>query len=415
MICDRVRNTASAYLDQELSSRRRRQIDTHLEGCRECDRWFDSLHRTLGALAALGEVPLAPATEQVLVTAFRRWSEALGDPSRDPEPTPDRDDLLTRVDRIQNLVFQSHEEADRVATRELEAARRGSDRDRLVVALACKGNTLRLRNRFDDAARLLAQAERESRAGAGCSPRASAIVAGLRGSLADALGQFERARVLYEKAVMDARAADDSRLIARSRVGLASALLDLGQEEEALRLLREAAPVLREVDDQRWEATALHNIVVCLQELERFPEAYEALGRLQGLCSGLGESLRFVKLAWLEASVLEADGRLDEAAERLAWVRRRSLEERNPYWAAFAALDLAGIRLQQGRTAEIRDLAHEMIAVFRSFGIQRETLAALLLLSRAAELEQVTAQLLAEVSERLQAEDRRHTRRLPEG
>lgn len=400
MNCDRIRQAASSYVDQDLSLHRRAEVEDHLAGCPECSRWFQTLHRTRGLLAELGEEAVAPQTERRLMAAFRDWARARH-ATADLVAEAPADDLLAQVDRIQSLVFESHEGADRMASSLLAEARAGTSRDRLVVALACKANTLRLRNRFDEAASHLNQAEEEAGREGGCSPRAAAVLASIQGSLADALGQFEHARALFERAIADADAAGDSILVARSEIGLASTLLDLGRHEEALHLLSGTLGVLEEAGDLRWQATALHNTIVCLQELERFDEAYEILGRLQGLCSRLGESLRFVKLAWLEASVLEADGRLDEAAERLSWVRRRSLEEGNPYWAAFAALDLAGILLQQGRTAEIRDLAHEIIAVFRSFGIQRETLAALFILRKAAELERVTTSLLAEVAERL--------------
>ena len=54
--------------------------------------------------------------------------------------------------------------------------------------------------------------------------------------------------------------------------------------------------------------------------------------------------------------------------------------------------------LGEGRAAEVRDLADEMVTVFRDLDISREALAALLVFQEAARRETATADLAREVA-----------------
>jgi len=59
-----------------------------------------------------------------------------------------------------------------------------------------------------------------------------------------------------------------------------------------------------------------------------------------------------------------------------------------------AALERAAILFRLGRTDEIPAIAGEALAVFRSLGIEREALAALTLLRKAAERRELTLAVL---------------------
>ena len=54
--------------------------------------------------------------------------------------------------------------------------------------------------------------------------------------------------------------------------------------------------------------------------------------------------------------------------------------------------------LEQGKTAEVRDLADEMVIVFRDLGVSREALAAVLLFQEAARRETATADLARDIA-----------------
>ena len=71
--------------------------------------------------------------------------------------------------------------------------------------------------------------------------------------------------------------------------------------------------------------------------------------------------------------------------------------KRDAFDAALAGLDLSISYLAEGRTAEVRELADEMVTVFRDLKVSREPLAALLL-QEAARRETATADLAREVA-----------------
>ncbi len=66
------------------------------------------------------------------------------------------------------------------------------------------------------------------------------------------------------------------------------------------------------------------------------------------------------------------------------------------------SLDLATFYLEQGRTADVRRLAEEMLPIFRSREIHRHALTALVLIQRSIQAETVTVALLRHVARYLQ-------------
>jgi hypothetical protein len=72
------------------------------------------------------------------------------------------------------------------------------------------------------------------------------------------------------------------------------------------------------------------------------------------------------------------------------------------YDAALVALDLALLYLRQGRTAEVKRLARQMIPIFQAQDVHREALAALVLFQKAARREEVTVEQLLRLVKYLQ-------------
>jgi hypothetical protein len=63
------------------------------------------------------------------------------------------------------------------------------------------------------------------------------------------------------------------------------------------------------------------------------------------------------------------------------------------YDVALALLEEAVLLLEERRTAEVKELAGDLVKVFESKGVHREAVAALLLFQEAAESETATAEL----------------------
>jgi hypothetical protein len=65
--------------------------------------------------------------------------------------------------------------------------------------------------------------------------------------------------------------------------------------------------------------------------------------------------------------------------------------------AAAVSLDLAVLYVAQGRGAEVRRLAAEILPIFRSRELHREAIAALIALRQASRMETRSTRLLAEI------------------
>ncbi len=171
------------------------------------------------------------------------------------------------------------------------------------------------------------------------------------------------------------------------------ALSFMGNIEEALGALLEAAPFMEAAGDPDLLLRFRFNMADDLCRLERYDEAAELLPCVREMALNQRNELDLIRVLWLEAKVEAGQGRLKKAESGLQRVRRDFLDHDLPYAAAIASLDLAVLWLRAGRTAEVRELAIEMEVVFRAKKIRREALAALLLFCEAARQETATVEL----------------------
>ena len=138
-------------------------------------------------------------------------------------------------------------------------------------------------------------------------------------------------------------------------------------------------------------------MAVDLCHLDRYGEAASLLPRVRELAIEQANELDLLRLVWLTARVDAGQGRAEKAVAGLEQVRLKFADLDMPYDAALASLDLAALWLEAGRTAEVKELALEMEAIFRAKKIDREALAALILFWEAAKREAATVELVRRV------------------
>ena len=171
----------------------------------------------------------------------------------------------------------------------------------------------------------------------------------------------------------------------------------MGDLKGALAALTEAAPYVETSGDARllwvlhFETAKNHCI------LEHYEEASPHLVAARHLAEHLGNDLDRVRVGWLAARIDAGQGRREEAIAGLEQVRREFMARAIPFDAALASLELALLYLQEGRTADVADLALGMTEIFKSQGIAREALASLSLFSEAAQRESATVELVRRV------------------
>jgi tetratricopeptide (TPR) repeat protein len=139
------------------------------------------------------------------------------------------------------------------------------------------------------------------------------------------------------------------------------------------------------------------NLLVDLCALGRAAEGAPRLPEVWALAERLGEALDLTRCLWLQGQIDAGLGRLAQAAAAFRQVRRNFLEHPLPYDYALASLDLSLVLLEEGRTAEVREIAEEMLWIFKAQGVHREALAALRLFCEAAKQETATIALARQV------------------
>lgn len=110
-----------------------------------------------------------------------------------------------------------------------------------------------------------------------------------------------------------------------------------------------------------------------------------------------------LRITGLRGKIAAAQGDFSTAEAAFLAMREGFLQEESGYDAAIVSMDLALLYLRQGRTAELKALAKEMLPIFRSQDIHREAVAALVLFQEALLEEQVTAAFVRELAAYLDA------------
>ena len=170
-------------------------------------------------------------------------------------------------------------------------------------------------------------------------------------------------------------------------------LLQLESVHHQRGALREAIPSVEALGDRRLLFALRFKTARGLCALDRFADARKLLPGVRELAEELGNELDLVRVTWLSARVAAGLGDWEEATAGLEQVRRDFTARGLSYDAALAALELALLALQAGRTAEVKELGRQMAPIFREKRIPREALAAFTLFHEAAQRESATVEL----------------------
>ncbi|HSG39154.1 MAG TPA: hypothetical protein VLE27_05915 [Thermoanaerobaculia bacterium] len=171
-----------------------------------------------------------------------------------------------------------------------------------------------------------------------------------------------------------------------------------GKPEEGLQFLAQGLTLIDRARDSRLVFQTLHNIILLLVELGEYRRAQLQLQRMRPLYAAHSNWLDLTKLHWVEAQIAAGLGDMVTAEATFQQIRQDLDDAGLGYHAAMVSLELAGIWLRQGRTAEARGLTREMISSFRVLGVEREALSALHMLQDALERDQATVEVLRLVS-----------------
>ncbi len=343
----------------------------------------------------------------------KRWSADRQAAAREWKTlsTAPQEERLVRVEHLKD--FQTWAVCERLCFESIRAASHDADRARdlaelaLAVAerspgsetwrnvltgfaLAFVANAWRVLGDFQAANRTMIRSEELFRAReGGFGPLDPTRVLDIRA----VLKKYQR---LYDEAlaILDEAFAFAGRPDQRTRLLITKASILKRKEDyvEALQALREAA-VQAELDgDERSRWAIIFNQATYLCDFGSFGEAEESLPPLRKIAFRNGKALDILRLQWLEARVESGLGKRPEAAAKLAEVWEAFARRKLWFEAALAALELASIELDRGRTRAVRILAESAAPVFAAQQFPEELLASLTLFWAAARREVASAE-----------------------
>jgi tetratricopeptide (TPR) repeat protein len=271
------------------------------------------------------------------------------------------------------------------------------------LAWAALGNAHRVQGHLTGAERSFDMADSWWEAGTRGTEDAlgyEAILLDLKASLRLAQRRFPEAIKLLDGAVELFLNGEhqDPHLAGRSLALKVLLLTEMGDTDSALQTLKKANGLIDPDREPRLVLCLRHNLADNLSKSGRHREASALLPDLEVLGATHGTAKDRLRLDWVAGRVAAGLGDHERARHLLTQVRQAFLDDGNAFDAALTALDLAISHLQTGKTAEVRDLADEMVTVFRDQEVAREPLAALLLFQQAAHQETATTALARQVA-----------------
>jgi tetratricopeptide (TPR) repeat protein len=189
----------------------------------------------------------------------------------------------------------------------------------------------------------------------------------------------------------------DGHLAGRALIKKALARAEMGEPEQAIRLLGDAEQLVDVQRDPRLFLCLRHNLLWNLTGVDGYEQAKAMLPEVETLCRELGHPLDLVRLRWAEGRIAAGLGHTEAAIGIFQDLRQEFAARGIAFDAALVTLELTGLYARLGATAEVRELSTEMAQIFQVQDVPREALAALLFFQKAAERERATAKLAREI------------------
>jgi tetratricopeptide (TPR) repeat protein len=237
-------------------------------------------------------------------------------------------------------------------------------------------------------------------------PLERALLLDLRASLSTDQRRFEQAMRLLRRASAIFHDVGDEHRAGRSLIKMSGVHYFAGDPEAGIPLLREALRLIDPREEPRLLLAAWHNLAFYHAEAGRFMEAQGIYIKARPIYRRFPDPWTVNRQRWVQGKIACGLGLAADAEVHLLAARDGFLAEGVPYDTALVSLELACLYAEQGRVAELKRLAGQMLPVFSSRQIHREALAALSFLRQAVEAEQASAELVRRVASYLKRAER---------
>jgi len=224
------------------------------------------------------------------------------------------------------------------------------------------------------------------KAGSG-DPELLALIADRLASLLCHLRRFPEALALLDHVFAFYRARGESHLAGRALVTKGLYMANSGDPDRGVLTTCDGLDLLDPQREPLLTLAAVHNLLWVATEMGRFDLVRRFLPAVRPLYDAQPNRLALLRLRWIEGRVAAGLGETPEG-EALFQEARAGFDEAGlAFPASMVALDLALLWLGEGRLAEVKSLAEELIASFQRLRIGREAIVSLIMLRRACEME----------------------------
>jgi hypothetical protein len=387
------------------TSSERQQVVRHLlTGCTSCSACLRDLlylggrdaqtaPETRGEQAVKLLRDLAGGTsEQQLAAARERLSDTelcqlLLQLSRDATHT-DSGRMLHYAELAKTIAERAHAVPGDGSTERLEDLR--------GTAWSQYANALRVCGRLRESDRAFAAADRRLARGSG-DLRARAIWLRQKASLKSHQRNFRSAADLAARAGEIFRSLGEREELGRCLLKQGIFIGYGGRPEEALGLVYESLRLIE--NDVSLACHAVQAAASFALDVGQPELGLRLLLENRPLFEKSGQPLALLRMFWLFGELEHALNLVSAAESNLLTARRGFIKAGMPFETALISLALAMIYLKMERFGEMAELVAEMLPIFRSLGIKRETIASLILWKKAeskatlAVLEKIAAEL----------------------
>jgi tetratricopeptide (TPR) repeat protein len=171
-----------------------------------------------------------------------------------------------------------------------------------------------------------------------------------------------------------------------------------GEADRAVGMMESAIPIIDEEGEDRLMALVRHGLSWWLVEAGDPLEALARFEKAKHLYDRFADDPWFqLRRTWQEARIHAALGDAARAESLFEEVRHAATERELPYELAMINLELAVLHLDRGDSAKVRQLAEEMVPIFRSRELHAHAMAAIYLFQHAARAQTATTTLAKEV------------------
>lgn len=229
-------------------------------------------------------------------------------------------------------------------------------------------------------------------------PLEQAISFDLQASLLRDQRRFGEALQLLRRGVAICLKTGELHRAGRTLVNLSYVHWSAGRLEKAIPALYRALELLDPAQEPRLLLCARHNLILYLADLDRFTEAWSLYRESRQLYQQFPDAWTQNRRRWVKGKMARGLAQFAQAESLFLAARDGFVSEGIPYDTALVSLELATLYAEQGRTADLKRLAEEMVLIFASRQIHREALAALAFLKQAAEAERASLAIVSEIA-----------------